>query len=219
MKSNGFQAYKTYLAIKSHFTHDSYDYFKYGGKTRASSQTFERRSDRYFFEKLAKRYNSDELVEFFVSNFLMNDKLWIGDAFDSECETIYTDWKKTQESITYLFGQDCEFMLKHIEKTGISFNSLFSVQSVNKVGTIQHIKYPLVFQLCMSGEIHIETLVILDCILGFMKKANKQLKGDFTWDIFYKKVFRYKPFVGVCTKPTKFKKILKEKVQKYEITA
>jgi len=219
MKTTGFVAYKVYLAVKSHFTHDSYDYFKYGGKTRASTQTFERRQDRYFFEKLAKRYNESELLEFFVANFLMNDQLWIGDAFDSQCDQVYTDWKKTQESITYIFGQDCEFMLNHIEINGISFDTLFSPATVNVGGTLKHIKFPLVVQMCMSGDIHIETLVLLDCILGFMRKADKTHTGDFTWDTFYKKVTRYKPFVSVCAKPDKFKKLLKEKISKHDVKA
>jgi hypothetical protein len=219
MKSTGFAAYKVYLAVKSHFTHDSYDYFKYGGKTRASAQTFERRQDRYFFEKLAKRYSESELLEFFISNFLMNDQLWIGDAFDSHCDHVYSNWKKTQESITYIFGQDCEFMLNHIEKSGIAFNALFSPTVVHEVGAVEHTKYPLAFQMCMSGEIHIETLVLLDCILGFVQKAHKKLKGDFTWDTFYKKIRRYKPFVSVCANPDRFKKLLKEKISKHDVKA
>jgi hypothetical protein len=31
-----FEVYKKYLALKNHFTKDSYDYFKYGGKVSAS---------------------------------------------------------------------------------------------------------------------------------------------------------------------------------------
>lgn len=219
MKTNGYGAYKIYLAVKSHFTLDSYDYFKYGGKTRAKVETFERRSDRYFFEKLAKRYDSTQLLEFFVSNFLMNNHLWIGDAFDSHCDQVYTEWKRTQESITYTFAQDCEFMLNRIETTGVTFENLFAVQVINKPGSLKHTKYPLVFTMCMSGDIHIETLVILDCILGFMRNADKTLSGDFTWDTFYKKIARYKPFVKVCGNPTKFKDILKDKIAKHGVKA
>ena len=84
---------------------------------------------------------------------------------------------------------------------------------------MEHTKYPLVFQMCMSGDIHIETLVLLDCILGFMQRADKTLNGDFTWDTFYKKVKRYKPFVSVCANPDKYKKLLKEKVSKHDVKA
>ena len=49
----GFEVYKTYLALKQHFTKTDYDYEKYRGKVRASEQSFEQRLDRYFFKKLA----------------------------------------------------------------------------------------------------------------------------------------------------------------------
>jgi hypothetical protein len=217
--SNGYSAYKTYLAVKSHFTQDTYDYFKYGGKTRASVSAFERRSDRYFFEKLAKRYKPDELLEFFVSNFLMNDKLWIGDAFDSECDKVYTDWKRTQESITYTFGQDCEFMLNYLETHNMTFNSLFVAAPYPDLSFVDAIQYPPVVRMWLRGEIHVETLVLLDCVLGFMRKANEKLKRDFSWSVFYRKIMRYKPFVPVCSKPTKFKKLLQEKVSKHGVKA
>lgn len=209
MTRNGYNAYKTYLAVKSHFTHASYDYFKYDGKTRATVATFEKRTDRYFFEKLAKKYNESELLEFFVSNFLMNDQLWIGDAFDAHCDEVYTAWKKTQESITYVFGQDCEFMLNKMDNAHLQFDDLFSVGA-----KMQH---PLVFKMWLSGEIHTETIVLLDCILGFMRKANKQLAGEFVWEANYRKIARYKPFVPMCKNHTKFKKLLQEKVSKFGV--
>ena len=37
------EAYQTYLAIKNHFSSPSYDYFKYQGKVKVNSQSFEKR--------------------------------------------------------------------------------------------------------------------------------------------------------------------------------
>ena len=34
-----FESYKMYVAVKLHFTTDSYDYFKFNGKTRYRKQT------------------------------------------------------------------------------------------------------------------------------------------------------------------------------------
>ena len=36
----GFDCYRTYLAFKNHFTKDNFDYFKYGGKTNATTTSF-----------------------------------------------------------------------------------------------------------------------------------------------------------------------------------
>ena len=49
----GFDVYKTYLAVKLHFTSDTYDYYKYDGKVNAKLDTFTKRKDRYFFHKLS----------------------------------------------------------------------------------------------------------------------------------------------------------------------
>ena len=40
----GFDCYRTYLAFKNHFTKDNFDYFKYGGKTNATTTSFNKRN-------------------------------------------------------------------------------------------------------------------------------------------------------------------------------
>jgi len=52
----GFDVFKTYLAVKNHFTTD-YDFNKYGGRVTAKLESFTKRPDRYFFHKLSKKYN------------------------------------------------------------------------------------------------------------------------------------------------------------------
>ncbi|HCX23246.1 MAG TPA: hypothetical protein DHN29_15105, partial [Cytophagales bacterium] len=56
-----FDCYKTYLAFKNHFTKDNFDYFKYGGKTRASTASFNKRKDKYFFEKMSRQKKDGEI--------------------------------------------------------------------------------------------------------------------------------------------------------------
>ena len=81
IKVQPFDCYKAYLGLKNHFTKDNYDYHRYGGKSRASLNSFYKRRDRFFFEKLSRQKNDDEVIEFFVSNFVTCDdpqSLWIG---------------------------------------------------------------------------------------------------------------------------------------------
>jgi hypothetical protein len=75
-------AYKCYLSMKNHFTKDKYDYHKYCGKSRATVESFYKRKDRFWFEKLARNKNDKEVEDFFVSNFITctdPSKLWIGE--------------------------------------------------------------------------------------------------------------------------------------------
>ena len=59
----GFDAYCLYLAVNNHFNTDSYDYFKYAGKTSVKLETFLKRKDKYHFAKLARKYHV-ELLDF-----------------------------------------------------------------------------------------------------------------------------------------------------------
>ena len=62
-----FDAYKQYLSLKNHFTKEKYDYHKYCGKSRSTVQSFYKRKDRFWFEKLARNKDDKEVVDFFVS--------------------------------------------------------------------------------------------------------------------------------------------------------
>ena len=65
-----------------HFTSPEYNYFKYAGKIRTSKESFNKRKDRYFFEKLSRKKTEKEVVEFFVSNFIESSdqsKMWVGE--------------------------------------------------------------------------------------------------------------------------------------------
>ena len=105
-----FDAYKSYLSLKNHFTKEKYDYHKYCGKSRASVQSFYKRKDRFWFEKLSRNKSDQEVIDFFVSNFITctdPNKLWIGEMI-REGETRYTSWKKRTQSLSYLFKEETE---------------------------------------------------------------------------------------------------------------
>ena len=95
-----FDAYKQYLSLKNHFTKEKYDYHKYCGKSRATVQSFYKRKDRFWFEKLARNKDDKEVVEFFVSNFITctdPSKLWIGEMM-REGEGRYTCMEERKSS-------------------------------------------------------------------------------------------------------------------------
>ena len=69
--NNGYQAYQIYQSLKLHFT-SNYDAIKYNYKTPTKQTSFEKRRDRYFFEKLSRRFKRDELIQYFTSNLIEN---------------------------------------------------------------------------------------------------------------------------------------------------
>ena len=68
--------------MKSHFTNRKYDFFKYGGKSRATVTAFNRRKDKYWFEKTSRKYSDGQIVDFLLANFVTStnpENLWIGE--------------------------------------------------------------------------------------------------------------------------------------------
>jgi hypothetical protein len=58
-----FESYTTFLALKNHFTTDSYDYIKYNGKVGAKPSSFDVRKDKYQFYKLSKHKDPLKYLE------------------------------------------------------------------------------------------------------------------------------------------------------------
>ena len=106
MKVTPFETYQTYLSIKNHFSSPKYDYFKYGGRSRAKITAFNKRKDKYWFEKTSRKYPDKEIVDFLVSNFVSTDNpsgLWIGEIINSG-ERNYKVVKTTTKSWLLIQG-------------------------------------------------------------------------------------------------------------------
>jgi len=192
------EAYRIYLALKHHFTLDNYDYFKYNKKTKVTLDSFLKRKDRIFFAKLGNRKDK-YLEDFLVANFLYQTNIWVGELLSDECEERYKEWKRKQESLSYHFKSEMEF----ISELDIDeFNKLF--QTING-------NHPRIIQKYLHKEISIESLCILDSILKFTHKSDKLLFDPIYTDI-SKLCKKYQPFLKVDI--VKQKQTLKQLVQK-----
>jgi len=191
-----YDAYKCYLSLKNHFTKDSYDYHKYCGKSRASVQSFYKRKDRFWFERVTRQKTDQEIVEFFVSNFIIctdPSKLWIGEII-REGETRYAEWKKRNQSLSYVFKEETQ--------------KLFDSKKVDDIFDCSK-GHPPVLKSFLSGNISMETLVIYDRIFLFGDKFDKQL-SDPVWETVRMKMKKYSPFLNIDV--PRYKNILKEVV-------
>ena len=196
MKVTPFEVYTTYLGMKNHFTKDKYDFVKYGGKTRASVASFNKRRDRYFFERMSRKKDDHEIVNYFIANFASHDdagKVWIGEIIENG-ETNFKDWQRRNQSMSYIFGNEVESIF-----TRDNFDSYFHTQG----------QHPKILKSFLRKEISLETLVILDKILGFRSHWDKKL-DDPIWSTVSLKMKKYASFLNIDV--FKFKKILKEKL-------
>ena len=189
-----FDCYKTYLALKNHFTKDSYDYYKYCKKTRASLESFYKRRDRFWFEKVSRQKTDKEVEEFFVANFVSCDdpqSLWIGDMIkEGECR--YKDWQRKVQSLSYLFKEESQEML--------SSNNLEQLFDCSR-------QHPPLLKKFLSGKLSLETMVICDKILLYGNDFDKKLK-DPVWETVSRRIKKYSPFLHIDV--SHYKKILKD---------
>ena len=194
---NPLECYRTYIAIKNHFTQRKYDFHKYNGHVKASLQSFYKRKDRFWFEKMSRTKTEEEIKNFFVANFALSpdpQTLWIGEIIKNG-ESNYLKWKKRIESLTYMFKDQCDIIFADGDL------SSFEVK-----GT----RHPKIVKLYLSNKVSLETLIILDKILHFTKIYDKKLV-DPVWEFTSMKIKKYSPFVYVDTK--KYKGIVKEFVE------
>ena len=180
--------------MKSHFTNRKYDFFRYGGKSRATMTSFNKRKDKYWFEKTSRKYSDDQIVDFLLANFVTTDNpknLWIGEIINSG-ERTYADWTRRQQSISYLFKEESSKLLEE--------NKLEELFECGK-------GHPIILKRFLGGDISLETFVIFDIIFAFSDKFDEKLL-DPVWATVSLKIRKYKPFLNINV--FNFKKILRE---------
>ena len=187
--NDAFNIYVYYLALKRHFT-SSYDYFKYNGKVKANAMSFENRKDKFFFYKLSKKKEAKDII---LANMLANPNAWAGELLDDKAESIYKDWAKRKQSLTYEFKSD-------IVNMDDEFNLNFYVENG---------QHPKLLKLYMMNRISLETLVILCDITGCMKYWEKNISDNIVFPDINTLVRKYQPFLEYDK--AKMRKILLDK--------
>ena len=195
----GFDVYKTYLGVKLHFTTDTYDYIKYGGKTNAKLDTFTKRKDRYFFHKLSKRFNERDVLDFFVSNFIIAGDKWVGDLITNESIENYTRYRKYNESFKYHFRDDCVRIGDDFRARNIRFDDGFCVHSG---------QHPRFLRLLIQRKINYQTAIYLDKHIAFIKDWDKNISEKVVWPKISHTIARLTPFLNFNM--TEAKMIMKE---------
>lgn len=173
----GWTAYQMYLGLKLHFTTD-YDYKKYGGKTSASKGSFLKRRDRYFFSRVAKKYG-DNTLDYYIANFVKSPKGWLGDFSEEN----YNEWTKNKQSLTYNFISDMNILFPQVE----DFESIFSCNNG---------QHSVLLKNFLAKRITVETMVILNGLLNYVKKWDKELHDDLVWPDVRRLVVKYGAFMN-----------------------
>ena len=185
-----FRVYVDYLALKRHFTTDSYDYQKYNGKVRASFESFQTRNDSFFFYKLSRNKNWHNII---LANILKNPNIWIREILEESGETIFAEWEGRMDSLTYTFKDDISRLKENYAENFIPNNG----------------QHPNIMTLYLQNKISIETFTILANISNVYDRwANEIVDKVVARDII-RLSKKYYPFLEIDRK--KFSEIVKER--------
>lgn len=179
-----YEVYRSYLALRLHFTTDNYDVIKQQGRVKATRNAFLKRKDLLSIRRVSETYSDKDIVNFLVANFVSGDR-W-GGIFDTEAKERYTNWKKRIESMAYTFEKEVSKLQLHCDKNGIEFKELF--QSLKN-------QHPYIIKMFLRNEVSIETLVILDQFTGFTEVLDQVLSNDIIWPDVSRLIKKYTPFL------------------------
>ena len=176
----GYDAYCLYLAVNNHFHTDSYDYFKYAGKTSVKLETFLKRKDKYHFAKLARKYHT-ELKDFYVAN-LYKQKYYVRNLLEQECDKNYKEFKKKKQKLTYIVMEDMRYLFdkyKHIDMC---------------IG-IKDGQHSNILREYLGGKINAETFIAVDKIFNIFKDYDSTITESFIWPKERKRLDNLTPFL------------------------
>lgn len=136
-----FSVYCDYVAIKRHFDSWSYDYHQYNGKVNLKPESFERRRDRRYFERLERHRDPRGVLVVAIAN---DPSAWIGDVLSAGVEA-YDVHRGRMEALSRTIDQD----LSRVRT---------SVRDVFVGGPGEH---PPIVRMVMGGRLTLETATML----------------------------------------------------------
>jgi len=187
---DSFHWYVKYLAMKKHFTSDGYDYHRYNGKIRASYDKFRTRNDAYFFEKLSRRDNPEQLM---LANMIVKPNVWIREIIEQEGESRYIEWQRKMDSLSRVFKTD-------LNQLDDNFKANFTVLDG---------QHPFIMRMYLQNKISLETLTILATIANIFPYWDKEIVDRIVARDIIRLIRKYKPFLEFDEK--KFKNIVRER--------
>ncbi|CAB4125547.1 59 protein [uncultured Caudovirales phage] len=148
----GFKAYKYYMSVKLHFTKDNYNVFETRGNVKGTEQAFLARNDRFIFDRIARKYDTDRnVIQFFVANFAYGNPSVVYSV--EEAESNLTEWERRKQSLSKVFQDDLGTILLQAEKDKLNKSQIFEFTSGDM---------PLILKLFLGKRISIESMYLLN---------------------------------------------------------
>ena len=185
-RMTAFEAYETYLAVKLHFDRQSYDYFKFNGKTRVTPSSFEKRKDRYFFEKAAAKLSKDHFIHRLLVQIRDSSAVWIKDIFESDNLTKALVIEDYHKRFPFKFEEDIIKIKTYMLVNSKKLSELMLPSS----------GYSYIFKRYVAGDFLPEFVLGLNTAFTMFKTWDKTLEVDPVWSNKHYFLKKYNSFVS-----------------------
>jgi hypothetical protein len=153
LSDRAFNYYRYFIAIKLHFKNKKYNFFQNAGKTNASVSAFNGRNDRYFFEKMAKVFNTEKFLDKCLTEVKKNRNFSSRDLFSPDNESRYLKRKGYLESFKSSFDRELSEVVNYCLKNRVDMQLLLQGTEEQK---------PHIYLLLQRGVISEETYLCFD---------------------------------------------------------
>lgn len=124
MDGNGFCAFKEYVGLKVHFNEWKFNWDS-NRRYRLSESAFANRNDKHFFIRLSKAFpKRDDRIEFLISCFLHDKKMWVGDMFDEDLRDKHRARMVKRTALVYTLRNDAENIVDFMTDNGLTLKKL-----------------------------------------------------------------------------------------------
>lgn len=191
IKIDGKSVYTLYLQLKNHFN-GRRDVIKSDWRMKVSDDTYNKRKDKMFFERLSRKFTLKELCFIFIGNMLSNEAVWIGEISDTDPIQFYKLYISRLKLLKSRFEDD----LKNIYYTSKKLNvPLKKIWEYNE----SHISY--LFKMLQSNIISYETFLMLDNLFDIINSYDKH--DNIVWQSYSNRLNGYKKIFVVDVNYTK----------------
>jgi hypothetical protein len=194
------------VGLKTHFNEWKF-YWRPDYDYKLSESAFLKRADKHYFDRIYKTFpKRKERIEFFISCFLKNKRLWIGDMFDESLLDNHQSRMQKRGALIYTFRNDVENILDFMADNSMTFKKILLSDG----------QKPLIikFRHQINGGVSDETFALFDKFFGF----TKQVTPDPLWEEERMRFHKYNHLLEI-ERIDQVKPILKQLVAQSSVSA
>lgn len=181
----GYLAFKIYCAMKAHYN-GQFDASTFTGKLRIPIDTYNKRQDKVFFERIASKLDAATIYEMIAYNFVSNPDALSYEIAGSGCYHFYRQYLGHVSSISTAYEDDLKTIFNILSGSGKTFTDLLGGDG-----------HPVILQMAIRGDICIETIILIDSFLPIIEKMNRDFENDIIWIEWHKRIIQYSKLLDI----------------------